>query len=68
MVPTSRNSFSWRGTSTTRSSSPTSTVSVIPMLGNTTVSSRGMSRSRGFGSEGLMMGFSEGDGICDRSI
>ena len=67
-VPTSRNSFSWRGTSTTRSSSPTSTVSVMPMLGNTTVSSSGISRRT---LRALRLGCDvcdEGDGIVYRSI
>ena len=42
-VPTFANSFSWRGTSRTRSASPTSTGRVTSMVGKTTVSSRGTS-------------------------
>src|SRR6478609_1184394 len=45
MVPTFANSPSWRGTSRTRSSSPTRTGSVTSMVGKTTVSSSGTSRS-----------------------
>ena len=46
-VPTVAYSFSCRGTSSTRSSSPTSTVRVTVMFGKTTVSSSGISRSFG---------------------
>ncbi len=45
IVPTLANSPSWRGTSRTRSSSPTRTGSVTSMVGKTTVSSSGTSRS-----------------------
>src|SRR4051794_27271551 len=45
IVPTLANSPSWRGTSSTRSSSPTRTGSVTSMVGKTTVSSNGTSRS-----------------------
>jgi len=42
-------------------------VRVMPMLGKTTVSSRGMSRRRGLGAAGAMVGLSTG-GIGNRSI
>jgi len=45
-VPTFAYSSSCLGTSSTRSSSPTSTVRVTFMLGKTTMSSRGTSRRR----------------------
>src|SRR4051794_25568261 len=45
MVPTLANSPSWRGIRRTRSSSPTRTGSVTSMVGKTTVSSSGTSRS-----------------------
>src|SRR6478735_4637598 len=45
IVPTRAYSPSWRGTSSTRSSSPGSTGRVTSIVGKTTVSSRGMRRS-----------------------
>ena len=45
-VPTAANSFSWRGTSSTRSSSPASMASVSDMPGKTTTSSSGTRRRR----------------------
>ena len=44
-VPTEAYSFSWLGTSSTRSSSAVSTVSVTVMCGKTTESSSGISNS-----------------------
>ena len=47
IVPTVAYSPSWRGTSRTRSSPPTSTGSVTSIVGKTTVSSSGMRSRRG---------------------
>src|SRR4051794_13342021 len=64
-VPTEAYSPSWRGTRSTNSSSPVSTGSVTSMVGKTTVSSRGIRRSRAIAHATIHENLSVPDSGCD---
>ena len=67
-VPTFAYSSSCLGTSSTRSSSPTSTVRVTFMLGKTTRSSRGTSSRRSFGSCSTSLAFVRRSVVSSKSV